>query len=134
MEADFASAEDKEKFETMITEYFPSLEVSDYGTKKFNSDRAISIDVRKDRLNQIEKETIDQALETLRNRLDEFGVPEPSIVAKGKNRIIVQLPGMDDPDRAREILSKTAILEFQLVSDEVPAADVAAWLGKNMMK
>lgn len=128
MEADFSTVEDKGKFESMITEFFPTLEISRYGVEKFSSDNAISLDIRKDRLNQLEKETIDQALETLRNRLDEFGVAEPSIVAKGKNRIIVQLPGMDDPDRAREILSKTAILEFQLVTDDVPAADVASWL------
>lgn len=128
MEVDFVTAQDQSAFRDMIREFFPTLEVSPYGLSHFDTEHAVAVDIRKDRINQVEKETIDQALQTLRNRLDEFGVSEPSIVAKGTNRIIVQLPGMDDPDRAREILSKTAILEFQIVSDEVAPVDLAAWL------
>ncbi|MCB0273068.1 MAG: protein translocase subunit SecD [Bdellovibrionales bacterium] len=128
MEVDFVSEADKQKFESMVSEFFPTLEISSFGIDKFSSDFAIALDLRKDRLNQLEVETIQQALETLRNRLDEFGVAEPTIVAKGKNQIVVQLPGMDDPDRAREILSKTAILRFQVVSNEVAPVDLASWL------
>jgi preprotein translocase subunit SecD len=62
-----------------------------------------------------------QALETIRNRVDQFGVAEPSIVQQGENRILVQLPGVQDPDRAKSLIGKTALLEFKLV---VEGADI----------
>jgi preprotein translocase subunit SecD len=62
-----------------------------------------------------------QALETIRNRIDQFGVAEPSIQQQGDNRILVQLPGVQDPDRAKALIGKTALLEFKLV---VEGADI----------
>ena len=62
-----------------------------------------------------EEEAIDQALEVIRNRINEFGVSEPSITKQGSDRIVVQLPGVRDPGRAREIVEKQALLEFKLV-------------------
>jgi preprotein translocase subunit SecD len=58
-----------------------------------------------------------QALETIRNRIDQFGVSEPSIQQQGENRILVQLPGVQDPERAKALIGKTALLEFKLVDD-----------------
>jgi len=69
-------------------------------------------------------EALDQALEVIRNRIDEFGVSEPSITRQGSDRIIVQLPGVRDPARARAIVERQALLEFKMVaypSDEHPA-------------
>ena len=64
--------------------------------------------------------TIEQALTTIRNRIDEFGVAEPDIRRQqDENRISIQLPGLDDPKRAVEIIGKTAHLEFRLVRDDV---------------
>jgi len=60
-----------------------------------------------------------QGLETIRNRVDQFGVAEPSIVQQGDNRILVQLPGVQDPERAKALIGKTALLEFKLVDDSV---------------
>ena len=65
------------------------------------------------------KDAPDRALEIIRNRIDQFGVLEPSIQRQGKNHIIVQLPGITDRDRAIEIVGKTAHLEFKVVSDDV---------------
>jgi preprotein translocase subunit SecD len=62
---------------------------------------------------------IRQALETIRNRIDQFGVTEPSIQQQGDNRILVQLPGVQDPERAKALLGKTALLEFRLVDERV---------------
>jgi len=56
-----------------------------------------------------------QGLETIRNRIDQFGVSEPSIQQQGENRILVQLPGVQDPARAKALIGKTALLEFKLV-------------------
>ena len=64
--------------------------------------------------------TVDQALATIRNRIDQFGVAEPDVrKLQGSNRITVQLPGMSDPQRAVEIIGKTAHLEFRIVRDDV---------------
>ncbi len=60
---------------------------------------------------------VNQARETIRNRVDAFGVAEPIIHDEGlgSNRIVVQLPGVDDPDRIRRLIKNTAFLEFRLV-------------------
>lgn len=69
------------------------------------------------------KETAaDQALETIRNRIDQFGVAEPTILRQGSNEIVIQLPGIKDPKRAIEIIGKTAQLEFKMVDDSSPVA------------
>jgi preprotein translocase subunit SecD len=59
----------------------------------------------------------EQALETIRNRVDQLGVAEPVIVRNGKDRIIVELPGIKDPDRAKKVIGKVARLEFKEVVD-----------------
>jgi preprotein translocase subunit SecD len=65
---------------------------------------------------------VQQALQTIRNRVDEFGVAEPTIARQGmdSDRIVVQLPGVDDPERVKRLIKNTAFLEFRLV--EFPAA------------
>jgi preprotein translocase subunit SecD len=59
-----------------------------------------------------------QALETIRNRVDQFGVAEPSIQQQGENRILVQLPGVQDPERAKALIGKTALLEFKMLDEQ----------------
>ncbi|HTP65356.1 MAG TPA: protein translocase subunit SecD [Geobacteraceae bacterium] len=65
---------------------------------------------------------VTQALETIRNRIDQFGVSEPVIQSEGINNIVVQLPGIKDPKRAIELIGRTARLEFKLVDENVNAA------------
>jgi preprotein translocase subunit SecD len=60
---------------------------------------------------------VKQGLETIRNRVDQFGVAEPSIQQQGDNRILIQLPGVQDPERAKALIGKTALLEFKLVNE-----------------
>jgi preprotein translocase subunit SecD len=76
--------------------------------------------------NQIMEMATDQALETIRNRIDQFGVSEPDIRPQGDNRILVQLPGIKDTDRAIELIGKTAQLEFKLVDEENSLEDALA--------
>jgi len=59
-----------------------------------------------------------KALEIIRNRIDEFGVKELSVYRQGADEIVVQLPGVTDRERARELIGKTALLEFKLVEDD----------------
>jgi len=67
----------------------------------------------------LEDRVSEQALETIRNRIDRYGVAEPSITMMGGNRIAIELPGISDPDRAINIIKKTGQLEFKLVDDSV---------------
>jgi preprotein translocase subunit SecD len=71
---------------------------------------------------RIKDTSTDQALETIRNRIDQFGVSEPTIHRQGDNEIVVQLPGVKDPKRAIDLIGKTAQLEFKMVDDEAKTA------------
>jgi preprotein translocase subunit SecD len=79
---------------------------------------------------RIRDNAADQALETIRNRIDQFGVAEPTILRQGENEIVVQLPGVKDPRRAVDIIGRTAQLEFKLLDDE---AKVAAELPQSIL-
>ncbi len=67
---------------------------------------------------QAREGAVDRALEVIRNRIDEFGVREPSIQKQGEGAIVVQLPGVTDRQRAIDLIGKTALLEFKLVSTD----------------
>lgn len=71
--------------------------------------------VLKGKNKELNKDEVRGALEILRNRIDQFGVSEPSIAIQGNNRIVVDLPGVVDITRAKDIIGKTALLEFRLV-------------------
>lgn len=72
-----------------------------------------------DAVASIKDNAVKQALETLRNRIDQFGVSETVLQRQGSDRILVQLPGVKDPKRAVALLGKTALLEFKMVADNV---------------
>ncbi len=69
-------------------------------------------------LNDYKNRVIQQSIETIRNRIDEFGVAEPSISQQGANRILIQLPGMADAEKAKQLINTTAKLDFMIVSHE----------------
>src|SRR5574341_1360713 len=73
---------------------------------------------------RIEELAVRQSLETIRNRVDQFGVTEPHIVPEGDRRIVVQLPGIKDPQRAINLIGKTALLELKAVDATLNPADV----------
>ncbi len=79
--------------------------------------KTIMMDIPDSDRGAIEKLAVDQALETIRNRIDQFGVSEPDIRRQGANRILIQLPGIKDTQRAKDLIGKTALLEFKLVDD-----------------
>lgn len=68
---------------------------------------------------ETKKQILNQAIEVIRNRIDEFGVAEPSIQAQGTDRILVQLPGIKDAARAKELINRTAHLDFRVISFEI---------------
>ena len=66
----------------------------------------------------------EQALKIIRNRIDQFGVAEPTVQAQGADEIVVQLPGIQDPERAKELIGRTALLEFRLLAEGPQAGTV----------
>ncbi|PYM22374.1 MAG: protein translocase subunit SecD [Candidatus Rokuibacteriota bacterium] len=72
---------------------------------------------------RLRDDAVRQGVETIRNRVDQFGVAEPTITRQGDDRILIQLPGVQDPERAKALIGKTALLEFKLVDEK---ADVEA--------
>ena len=81
---------------------------------------------------------VEQALKIIRNRIDQFGVAEPTIQAQGADEIVVQLPGIQDPQRAKDLIGRTALLEFKLVAQgpqagtlEKPGPGVQVLSGKG---
>jgi len=62
------------------------------------------------------KDAVDRAIEIIRNRIDQFGVAEPMIAKQGDKWIVIQLPGIKDPKAAKELIGKTALLEFRIVN------------------
>ena len=82
----------------------------------------ILLEVDKSNLSKDEAaDAVDRALEIIRNRIDQFGVSEPSIQREGTDRILVQLPGLQDIERAKRLIGQTALLDFKLVEEGLPA-------------
>jgi len=77
---------------------------------------------------EIEENAIKKSIEVIRNRIDEFGVTEPEIVSLGDDRVVVQLPGVKDIDRAKDLIGKTAKLSFKLVNEEVTTAQLRSYM------
>jgi len=67
---------------------------------------------------EIKNSSLDHSLEIVRRRIDEVGTKDPTIIKRGNDRILIELPGLDDPDRIKNLLGKTAHLTFRLVSEE----------------
>ena len=85
----------------------------------------LTITLKEQALRQRESAAVEQSLEIVRRRIDETGVREPTIQREGADRILVQLPGIDDPERIKALIGKTAKMTFHLVDDRVDAGDGA---------
>lgn len=84
---------------------------------------------------EIEQNSVKKSIEVIRNRIDEFGVTEPDILSMGTDKIVVQLPGVKDIERAKSLIGKTAKLEFKIVHDELasfPGGQIPLALQKLM--
>ncbi len=103
-------------FEKIVRDQYPDLEIASSEVQEGRE--SVSLKFRDKRALEIKKLAVEQSLETIRNRVDQFGISEPEIVPQGEDRIIVQLPGVKDPSRAKNLIGKTALLEFKLVDDE----------------
>ncbi|ABA58808.1 SecD export membrane protein [Nitrosococcus oceani ATCC 19707] len=112
VEIKFRNEQQREQAETLIhDEYFDLL------LEPAEGERAPRLEIKLSEKEQreIQRLALQQNITTLRNRINELGVAEPTIQQQGENRIVVQLPGVQDTARAKEILGATATLEFRLV-------------------
>ena len=82
--------------------------------------------MRERQVTQLRDDAVRQGLETIRNRIDQFGVAEATIARQGVDRILIQLPGVQDPDRAKALIGKTALLEFKLLDEQTPVEQALA--------
>jgi len=122
----------KEKFDVYLEDKYPMMKAARVSKEGDRVKVLLKMDDKSTDI--IERAAIDQALETIRNRVDQFGVAEPEIARQGRDRILIQLPGIKDPQRAKALIGKTALLEFKLVDEdydlnralggEIPAGDV----------
>jgi len=106
----------KEQFSVLLTDRFPNLEKLKVDEKE--GIVTYTLGLRAQDKDYLRKFAVDQGLETIRNRIDEFGVSEPTVQKQGSDRILIQLPGVKDPKRAIDLIGKTALLEFKVVNDE----------------
>jgi len=105
----------------LIKDEFPSL---DAALGEVKSDGAtVTLRMKPQEVQAIRTNAVVQGVETIRNRIDQFGVREPQIIAEGEDRIVVQLPGVKDQQRAIELVGKTALLEFKLVDEGASVED-----------
>jgi len=112
-----ASAEQRSALEDVLSRRFPNLQLQqNSGDDAPVTDVTVAPTIREQE--QIKQFALDQSLETIRNRIDQFGVAEPIIQRQGSREIVVQLPGVQDPQRAKQLIGKTAVLEFKLVAEK----------------
>jgi preprotein translocase subunit SecD len=108
--------EDRKAVEKMVEKDFSNLAVESGSFSEIDLNLELILSQKAQQ--HIRKMAVDQAVETITNRIDQFGVAEPDIRPQGRDRILVQLPGIKDPKRAIDIIGKTALLEFKLVDED----------------
>ncbi len=104
-----------EQVKNLIAEDFSDIDAK-IETKEGSFPR-IFLSLKDEKKAYIQTHAVDQSLEIIRNRIDQFGVAEPVIIRQGADEIVVQLPGVKNPDAAMNLLGATAQLEFKLVGD-----------------
>jgi len=116
------NTEDIEKFENFFLnkDNLINIYYNQYRSYQMNyslEDNRVKLEYSKFGLIEIKNSAVDQSLEIVRRRIDEIGTNEPNIIRRGNDRILVELPGLNDPNRIKKLLGKTANLTFRLVSE-----------------
>lgn len=110
----FAEAKERNSILKIINDNYPFLKET-----ASSNDLNITLGIDSNEADRIRTYAVDQSIEVVRNRIDQFGVSEPLIQKQGSNQILVQLPGITDPDRAINLIGQTAQLKFYLVDEKV---------------
>lgn len=115
-----STADAKQALYKLVKADFDNLRVTD------EKEKAYQFGISKLYKDNVREKTLSQSIEVIRNRIDEFGVAEPVITSQGTDRLSVELPGVKDVERAKDLIGRTAKLEFKLVDDSKNADDVNA--------
>ncbi len=122
-------ANQKKEVGELLSKEFPNLRITE--DKPDWYELGLSNDYR----NDVREKTVNQSIEVIRNRIDEFGVAEPQISSQGNDRVVVELPGIKDVDRAKDLIGRTAKLEFKMVDEDgsrnVIVSDLIAQIEKE---
>ncbi|UCD65458.1 MAG: protein translocase subunit SecD [Deltaproteobacteria bacterium] len=105
-----------ETVQELVADDFPNLDIEIKAEE--GSFPRIILSLTSEEVDFIKKNAVTQSLEIIRNRIDQFGVAEPVIIRQGQDEIVVQLPGVKNPDRALGLIGQTAQLEFKLLDEE----------------
>jgi preprotein translocase subunit SecD len=112
----FRDADTRDKARELLLSQLPELAVKDSGT---GEDLSLIATLRPESLKQTQEDGVKQNISTLSKRVNELGVSEPIIQRQGADRIVVQLPGVQDVSRAKDIIGRTATLEVRMVDESV---------------
>ena len=120
-------------FKEMMSNFFISWEMQPLVGEASPDKAGYALVMRPSYVNQIRVDALTQAIQTIRNRIDALGVAEPVIqeYGRGDYEVVVQLPGVDDPTRVKNIMQSTALLEIRLVVDGPYASESEALLAHN---
>jgi preprotein translocase subunit SecD len=118
IEVRFRDSETLASAKALIQDQFPDLQTTDAAD---GTDYKLTGTIRPDAARRIQDQALKQNMVTLHNRINELGVAEPVIQQQGLDRIVVQLPGVQDTAKAKDILGRTATLEMRLVEDGAEA-------------
>src|SRR5438477_1064610 len=111
----FRDAETRDKARTIIAEQIPDLKLDDASA---GGDLRLVATIRPEAQKRTQGLALKQNIQTLHNRINELGVAEPVIQQQGLDRVVVELPGVQDTAKAKEILGRTATLEVRLVDED----------------
>jgi preprotein translocase subunit SecD len=106
-----ANKDKRQEARAVVKQRFPNLV-----TPQSDTDADIVLELAPAEMERVRTSVVEQALHVIRNRIDQFGVTEPTIIAQGSDEIVIQLPGIQDPQRAKELIGRTAVLEFKFVA------------------
>jgi preprotein translocase subunit SecD len=100
------------KARTQVTDDYTDMKVRGAEGNQF------VLEMKEEAVKILKESAIEQSIKSIRNRVDKWGVSEPTIAKRGDNNILVQLPGYSNPEKAKELLGRTAQLEFKIVDDD----------------
>ncbi|MDD9871408.1 MAG: protein translocase subunit SecD [Gammaproteobacteria bacterium] len=118
----FDDEQRREAAREVLRENFPDLAVGESGG---DGDYRLNLTLTDSRRDELGGQYLEQNMAALRNRIDELGVAEPIVQRQGERRIVLQLPGLQDPNRAKEVIGRTATLEMRLVDEDHDPARAA---------
>lgn len=133
-----ASFEPKASFIVSAPNSASIEKVKDYVNKNFpgtfqaldTEDNSVQFSYYENVERDLKSQVVKQAIEVIRNRIDSYGTLEPNIATQGEDRILVQLPGIEDSQKAKELINTTAKLEFMMVDEEYDLTKLQALVDK----